>query len=150
VRLHQRKRAGATVIECAVVYPVTFLLLLGLIVGGLGMMRYQECATLAREATRWASVHGAQYARDSGTTPPTAVDIYNQVIAPRAVGLDLTRLNYSVTWNTSNSPAHILIVNGNFVEVTNTVTVQITYHWIPEAYLGGITLGSTSVMPMSY
>jgi hypothetical protein len=28
--------------------------------------------------------------------------------------------------------------------------VQVTYQWLPEAYLGGLTLGSTSTMPMSY
>ena len=31
-----------------------------------------------------------------------------------------------------------------------TVTVTLTYRWVPEAFLGGVTLSSTSVMPMSY
>src|SRR6266404_7733612 len=57
-------RPGATVVEFAVVAPVTFLLILGLIVGGLGVFRYQEVAHLAREATRYASTHGGQYQLD--------------------------------------------------------------------------------------
>jgi hypothetical protein len=30
------------------------------------------------------------------------------------------------------------------------VTVTLTYNWVPEAFAGGVTLSSTSVMPMSY
>jgi hypothetical protein len=41
-------------------------------------------------------------------------------------------------------------VNNQVVPVTNLVTVTVTYLWIPEAFLGGITISSTSVMPMSY
>jgi hypothetical protein len=36
------------------------------------------------------------------------------------------------------------------VPIQNTVTVTLTYTWVPEAFLGGVTLSSTSVMPMSY
>src|SRR5262245_21906608 len=125
------RRRGATLLESAIVYPVTFLLLLGLIVGGMGVFRYQEMASLSREAARWASVHGTNYARDSGEPAATADDIYNQVIAPRSVSLDQSQLNYSVTWDTNNSPYHVNVVNGNFVTKTNTVTVRITYQWIP-------------------
>ena len=31
----------------------------------------------------------------------------------------------------------------------NTVTVTLTYQWIPEGMFGGMTLSSTSVMPMA-
>jgi hypothetical protein len=48
-------------------------------------------------------------------------------------------------------PYHtILDSNKNVLPVQNNVTVTLTYRWVPEAYLGGITLSSTSVMPMSY
>ena len=57
-------RKGATILEFAIVAPVTFLLVLGLIVGGLGIFRYQEVSHLAREATRYASTHGGQYQLD--------------------------------------------------------------------------------------
>src|SRR5262245_36171193 len=67
-----RSCRGATVVECAVVYPVTFLLLLGLVIGALGIFRYQEVASLARAGARYASTHGAAYRKDSGLDAGTA------------------------------------------------------------------------------
>ena len=52
--------------ECAIVLPVTFFLLFSLFVGALGIFRYQEVATLAREGARYASTHGYQYRKDAG------------------------------------------------------------------------------------
>jgi Flp pilus assembly protein TadG len=150
VRLVRQVRRGATLVESAFIYPVTFLLLVGLVVGSLGMFRYQQMASLSREAARYASVHGQQYARDSGNSAPTPQDIYNTVVAPAAVGIDLNQLSYSITYNTSNDPYRVKIVNGDIVPVTNTVRVTLTYQWLPEAFLGGVTLSSTSEMPMSY
>jgi Flp pilus assembly protein TadG len=148
LRYHPRK--GTTMVELAVVGPVTLLILLGLLIGALGIFRYQQVARLARDASRWASVHGTQYANDTNNPAAAPTDVYNQVIVPNATGLDLNQLNYSVTWDTSNSPCHTATVNGQQVKVANTVTVTITYQWIPEAYLSGITLTSTSVTVMSY
>jgi Flp pilus assembly protein TadG len=121
MRLYSDRRRGATVLECAIVYPVTFLLLLGILIGGMGVFRYQEVASIAREASRWASVHGKQYATETGKPAATATDVYNNVIVPKAVSLDLSRLTYSVTWNKDNNPYYTQIVNGNVVPVTNTV-----------------------------
>ena len=81
---------------------------------------------------------------------PTPTDIYNAVIAPNAYGLDKTRLTYSITYDRSNAPYHTDIVNNEIVATANTVTVTVSYQWIPEAYLGGIRLSSTSVATMSY
>jgi hypothetical protein len=60
----KRRRKGATVVESAVVYPVTFFIILALIIGGLGIYRYQEVAYLAREGARYAAVHGFNYWND--------------------------------------------------------------------------------------
>ena len=150
MRRRYHRRRAATVVEVAVVAPATFLLLLGLLIGGLGIFRYQQVAHLARDASRWAAVHGSDYAQETGNPAATAADVYNQVIAPNATGLDLSKLTYSVTWNTSNSPYSTTTVNGQTTKVTNTVTVTVTYQWIPEAFLGGITVSSTSVSVMSY
>ena len=149
IRLHYA-RSGATMVEFAVVAPVTFLLLLGLLIGGLGIFRYQQVARLSRDAARWASVHGTQYAQDTNSPAATAQDVYNQAIAPSAQGLDLSKLTYSVTWNTSNSPYHTATVNGQQVKVANTVTVSINYQWVPETFLGAMNLSSTTVSVMYY
>ena len=150
MHLHRQARPAATLVECALVYPLTFLLALGLIVGGVGIFRYQEMSSLSREAARYASVHGTSYAKDARATAPAPADIYNAAVVPKTVSLDLNQLSYEITYNTNNSPSHTVIVNNNVVLVGNTVKVKLTYQWIPEAFLGGITLSSTSEMPMSY
>ena len=151
MRRAPQRRSGATVVECAFVYPVVFLLLLGLLIGTAGIFRYSQLASLTREAARYASVHGAEYAQEMNVTAPMPADIYNTVVLPMAAGFDTSQLNYSITYNTSNSPFHtILDANNNVIPIQNTVTVTLTYQWVPEAFLGGVTLSSTSVMPMSY
>lgn len=145
-----RSRRGATIIEFAIVSPIAVLLILGPIIGGLGVFRYQQVAALAREASRYASVHGKQYQKETGNTAATAQDIYDQVIADQAVGLDLSQLTYSVTWDTNNNPYHTIISNGDVVAVTNKVTVTVTYQWVPETFWGGVTLTGTSQSPMWY
>ncbi len=150
MRRRTQDRRGGTLLEFAVAAPLTLMLLLGLLVGGLGVFRFQQVAHLARDASRWASVHGTKYASDTGQPAATAATIYQQVIAPNAVGLNLSHLNYSVTWNTSNSPSYTTTVNGNSVVLANTVTVTITYQWIPEAFFTGATFSSTSVAVMNY
>ncbi len=148
MRLRKEGRRGTTLVESAVVYPTVFLLLLGLIVAGLGIFRYQEMSSVARKAARYASVHGTGWAKDTGTPPASPTDIYNNAIVPNVAALDLSQLTYSVTYNTNNDPYHTNNVAGQIVATANVVTVTIRYHWIPEGFLGGITLSSTSSTPM--
>src|SRR5262245_46773035 len=150
MRLRRLPRPAATLVECAIIYPITFLILIGLLVGSMGMFRYQEMASLSREAARYASVHGTDYARDTGTTAPTPEQIYQAVVVPQAVNLDLERLSYSITYDQSNAPTSVKVASGNVQPYTNKVKVTLTYQWIPEAFLGGITLTSTAELPMSH
>jgi Flp pilus assembly protein TadG len=130
-------RSAATMLECAFVYPILFLFVIGLMVGGLGIFRYQEVAWLAREGARYASVHGAKYQQVTGKPAATPADVYQSAILPKMVSLDPSQLSYQVTWSPNNQPG-------------STVTVTITYNWSPEAFFKTTTLTSTSVMPMSY
>jgi len=151
MRRAPQRRCGATVVECAVVYPVFFLLVLGMLVGAAGIFRYSQLASLTREAARYASVHGGQYAQEMNVTAPAPADIYNNVILQMAAGFDTSQLSYSITYDTSNMPYHTTLdASKNVIPIQNTVKVTLTYRWVPEAYLGGVTLSSTSVMPMSY
>ena len=142
---------GAVALEYALVLPILFATTLGVIVLGMGVFRYQQMAMLAREGARWASVHGGQYATETGNSAATASDVYNTAIKPKATALDLTKLSTSVTWSTSNYPYRVVVdSNNNLVKITNTVTVTVSYRWVPEAIFSGGTIKSTSVMPMSY
>jgi hypothetical protein len=104
---------------------------------------------MAREGARWASVHGGQYAKETNQPAATPQDIFNNAIVPGAVALDPSKLSYTVTWNQNNWPLYV----DNDVETPtgNTVTVTVTYQWVPEMYLvGPITLTSTSTSQMMY
>lgn len=146
---HPAARRGATLVESAFVLSVLFFLLLSVVVGGYGVLRYQQLAMLAREGARYAAVHGGQYAQETGNTAATAADVYKNAILPYAVNLDPAHLSYAVTWDTDNMPYH---TTADYEKpVANTVTVTVRYAWVPELYLvGPITLTSTSTMTMSY
>src|SRR5262245_9881645 len=94
-------RRGATLMEYAIITPITFLLILGLIVGGLGIFRYQEVSSLAREATRHASTHGGQYSIDGmpAKTGVAAVSSNSDIqthVESRAVLLDPRNLTTTI------------------------------------------------------
>src|SRR5262245_37729382 len=81
LQLRSQRRRGAVLVESAVVFPVFMILLLGLIVGGMGIFRYQQVAWLAREGARYASVRGADYKKEvSGATAATAQTIRDNAI----------------------------------------------------------------------
>ncbi len=138
-----------------------FLIVFAIILLGIAVSGYQQVAHTAREASRWASVHGAQYAKENNTTAATPQDVYTNAIAPYASGLQAEGVTYSVTWNTDANgnpiktptrtvpvvdPATGLSKN---VAVSNTVTVTITYTWNTGMF-GTIPVASTSVNTISY
>ena len=63
-------RRGVQAVEAAIVLPVVMMLILGTCSTAMGVYYYQLVATLAREGARYASVHGSQYAADTGTSRP--------------------------------------------------------------------------------
>jgi len=123
-------------LESALVYIVTLMLILGTMVLGLGIFQYQQIAFLAREGSRWAAVHGPTYQTEQAQSAPIAnTDVLTNAIYPRVVILNKTALNLT--------PANFSIANGK-------ATVTLTYTWTPEAFFAPITLSSTSVTPILY
>src|SRR5437870_7091933 len=98
MRLQRDIRSGTTLVESAVVYPFVILMIFGLMIGGLGVFRYQEMSSLARRAARYASVHGKQWAQDTNHTAASSTDVYNNAILPYIVILDTSKLHYSVSY----------------------------------------------------
>jgi len=160
MRLNRRQRRGSILIEAAFVYPVLFLLVLGLIMLGILVFRYQQVAHVSREASRWASVHGGQYAKELNTTAATPEDVYTNAIVPFAAAMQ-GGLSYSVEWTTDAlgnplknptrtvpvlDPATGLLQDKSF---SNTVSVTVTYTWNTGLF-GTIPVSSTSVNAIQY
>ncbi|WP_435016321.1 hypothetical protein TA3x_003886 [Tundrisphaera sp. TA3] len=122
-----RRRRGIIMAEAGAVYSVTILLVLGMMVAGLGVFRYQEVAFQARQAARWASVQ-------SGT--PTPAQVLAGGITP--IMIPRNRLTATVARPTINSVEYI--------------SVTLTYRWTPEAFptaLSPVTFTSTSRQPIA-
>jgi Flp pilus assembly protein TadG len=107
------RRRGTSLVEFALVLNIFSILIVGIVVIGLGVFRYQEVSLLAREGARWASVHGTLYAKATGQPAATASDVYTNAILPRLLALDTSQLTYSVTWSTSNQPYSVTVTNGS-------------------------------------
>jgi Flp pilus assembly protein TadG len=152
-------RRGAVVVEAAVAYPLLFVLLLGVVVGGLGVFRHQQVACQAREAARWACVRGAGYQKDTGTASPTQEQIRQAAVVPLAAGMDPANLSVTVEWvdqatgtaypwDTAARKPTSTTASG--AAVTNTVRVTVTYQWLPAGLSGKtVNLVSVSEIPMS-
>jgi Flp pilus assembly protein TadG len=134
----QRQR-GTSAVEAAVIYPISIFLLLGTVILGLGVFRYQQIQCLAREGARYATVHGPQYAADSASSYATN-DSVKTYIETLAVGLNTNDLTCTVTWS-PNPPT---------TATPSTVSVQLNYTWVPEGYFQSTTMSATSVMPVTY
>jgi Flp pilus assembly protein TadG len=135
----KRVRWGLAVVEAAVVYPVTLLLMVGTVVLGIGVFRYQQLQSLAREGARYASVHGPQYAQDSGNAYASNATVLSY-IETLAVSMETSELGCTVTWNPSPPTT----------TTPSTVTVSLTYTWVPEAMFSSMTMTAQSVMPVTY
>ncbi len=151
------RRAGAHALESALVLPPLVFLLVGLIVGGMAVFHYQQTAFLAQEAARWACVRGEDYQEDTDQASPTEQQILQQVVLPKAVGMDASQLNLQVQWidqatataqDWDAAPKRVRSVTPQGTYVTNTVRVSVTYTWSPGLLAGPLTLSSTCTLPM--
>ncbi|MCI0460168.1 MAG: pilus assembly protein [Gemmataceae bacterium] len=150
------RRAGATVVEFALIGPMLLVLVLGFAVLATGVYRYQQIAYLAREGTRYASTHGAQYRADNRLPPGDQAtwtqEIRDQAILPQSTALNPQQVTVTASWSTGNNQANAGASTTSFQSTTpNTVTVTVTYRWVPEAFIPGyFILRSTATAPMAY
>lgn len=134
LKFSRHQRWGAVTVEMAIVLQLLILLVIGLCVGELGAFRYHQVAALAHEGARWASVHGKEYAKQNNKAIATKEDIFENVIRPRAVGLDLNKLSHEVAWNAEGS----------------LVTVTIQYTWTPEYFFSARKFSCVAVTLVTY
>jgi Flp pilus assembly protein TadG len=143
------------------VYPVLFVVVLGIIMLGMATFRYQQVAHAAREGSRWAAVHGTVYAKERTTTPATPEEVYTNAILPQLHGAAPGGISYSVTWakkvdgvtDDKRPTRTITVTNAAGAQVaaasTNYVSVTVTYNWNTILF-GTIPVSSTSVSPIFY
>jgi Flp pilus assembly protein TadG len=165
----RRTRRAASLVEAALIFPATFLLTIGMVVGAVAIFRYQEVAHLAREGARYAATHGGRYQEDglptsTGVPAITDNDSMRNYLTQETIALDPNNLTVAVKWETMDSSGTRAAAAGNYpayVDTTtavpgqvvnqNYVVVTVSYTWFPEAFLvGPITITSTAEMPMSY
>ena len=150
------RRDGAVLVEAALVYPIVFMIVFGIIIMGLNTFRYHQVAHIAREASRWASVRGGQYEKETGNLAATPSDIFREVILPHSGGMHQSDIGYTVTWsNDDNRPTYTTkVINPTTglletVSRANTVTVTVSHSW-DTGIFGRMTVDSTSVNVISY
>jgi Flp pilus assembly protein TadG len=154
-----RKRRAALAVETAIVLPVMLFLLLMLIIGGIGVFRYQQAACLAREGARWGSVRGSAYALDIDDAAVTQDDILQNAVLPLAVGMDTSKITMTAelvdgeygtvtAWDSSRKSPLTLAKTTN-LGVTNRIRVTVNYQWAPGVLIpGSINMSSVSEIPM--
>lgn len=126
--------AGQAIVEFALAATVFFILLFGIIEFSRLMLMYHHLGNVAREGSRYASVHGS-----TSLANATAADIENYVksISP----VDPNNVTVTTTWE---NPNH---------EPKSWVRVQVNYDFkfiVPILYNSNIPLESTSQMVISY
>jgi Flp pilus assembly protein TadG len=129
--LHRRRRRGAAVVEFAIVAPLFFLLIFGMIEYGRMVMVQQVITNASREGARRAVLDGA-----TATEVSTTVNNYLN-----SAGID-SNPDY-VTLDPADPAAA-----GYRQAVTVSVTVPfVDVSWIPAPlYLGGTDLSASTVM----
>lgn len=127
-------RRGLSAVECAAIYPAVTLLLIGMLILGLGVFRYQQLQALAREGARYASVNGPAYAAATGNPQATTTSVLSHIssMAVGLSGLSCTSVSYSAT------------------TLPCTVSVTLSYTWKPGGFFSNITWTPTSTMAVTY
>jgi Flp pilus assembly protein TadG len=130
-RTCRRNRRGAAVVEFAIVAPVFFVLVFGMVEYGRMVMVQQVITNAAREGARVGVLDGSTYANVQ-----TAVN--NYLIAAK---ISTTATTITVTPNPPSSQT-----TGSPVTVIVSIPFK-NVSWLPTPlYLGSTTLSATSVM----
>ena len=139
------------------VYVIVVLLTIGAIVAGLGVYRYQQVASLAREGSRWVCVHGSNYSGTTGNAPASSADVLSHLQAespglnPSLLKVDVYLISggTKISWDSSSKAPFALNAVG-VMTGQNLVEVVVTYTWQAEALFGTYTMTSTSTVPMCF
>jgi Flp pilus assembly protein TadG len=153
------RKSGAVAVEAAIVLPILFLLVIGIVCGGINVFHHQQVANLAREAARYASVRGGDFQKDENLDSPTKSEIVDRAIRPRAVGMDPDAIVATVEWidrgtgavhpwDASSKAVHSISASGEYV--SNTVRVTVAYTVASGPFGDPVLLRGVCELPMSH
>jgi Flp pilus assembly protein TadG len=157
-RLKQER--GGALVEYALVFMLLMTMLLGIVDFCRALYAYHFVSNMAREATRWAIVNGADCGADgscNGTSPmnngpATPTNIQSYVTSHAPLGIDPTKLTTNVTQNPAGTNAPpICATTPNAAGCT--VEVKITYQFsflFSFVHTGALPLSSTSEMVIAH
>ena len=143
-RRRQLRQKGSSLVELSLCFLGFLLLTVGSMEFAMATYAYNFCSYAARDATRWASVHGSlsQTASSCSSSngvadgcPASSTDIQNYVAA-EAIALDTSKLTVTTNWTPNNTPGA-------------EVSVTVAYTVVPLAGLAlkeNLNVSSTSEM----
>lgn len=128
----RRQSRGQAATEFAIAVPVALAILFAIMEFGIIIHAYSFTSDAARDAVRYAIVHGA-----TSQNPATQASLQSLVDA-EANGIDTANLTVNPTWTPSNQPG-------------STVAVQVSYTFYPLYPLSNapLTMSSTAQMIIS-
>jgi Flp pilus assembly protein TadG len=160
---------GSTIVETTIALTVFFLMLFAIVEFGRALYAYHFVSNAAREATRFAAVHGKTCNTDAdggSCTPtggpaspgnPTPINDFVSTITPP--GIDPTKVTTTPAWPVeADSPticgAAVTGIGGPYPNYPGcTVQVQVSYVFdflVPLVHTGSVTLSSTSEMVIAH
>ena len=127
----RRSEKGNALVEMALVFPVAFMLLFGIVQYSLILLTYDAMSFGARAGARYAIVNGS-----TSSSPATAATVRSAVLAnmPSVPASSISSI--STTWSPNNQP-------GGTVTVTVSVTITPI---IPFVMRNSLSFSSTSKM----
>jgi Flp pilus assembly protein TadG len=135
----RKNRRGAAAVEFAIVAPIFFLLVFGMIEYGRMIMVQQVITNAAREGARTAVLDGATITGSSGVDAVVDNYLTSAKISTSATTIGVTVNNVSTTDLSTTSP-------GDAIGVTVSIPFK-NVSWLPSPlYLGSTTLSATAVM----
>jgi len=131
MRTRRRKAgfSGQTYAEFAMIVLPAITLIFGIISFGMPIDTWSFLSNAARDAVRYAIVHGSK-----SSSPATTTDIQNYV-RNEAHGLTPSAITVSTSWNPNNNPG-------------STVKVQVSYTFRPFYPFNSVSLPLTSSAQM--
>ncbi|HEX3314099.1 MAG TPA: hypothetical protein VHR72_04365, partial [Gemmataceae bacterium] len=105
-------------------------------------------------------VRGKSWAKETGSKSPTQQQIFDQCVAPAAIGMNLANLSIAVVvvdpatgtavgWD--SSPKYTYTVSSTGTAQTTRVRVTVSYSWFPELFLvGPYTMSAVAEQPMEF